>query len=286
MDEVAIRVENLRYAYPGRSAPAVDALTFDVGRGEVFGFLGPNGAGKTTTQRAVLGLLDGWSGRIDVLGRDRRRWGRDLYDRVGVAFELPVGYPRLTGREDLTHFSHLHAVPCRAIDDLLAAVGLTAAADVPVGNYSKGMRLRLNLARALLHEPDLLFLDEPTSGLDPVNATAVRALVRAERASGRTVFLTTHDMVTAAALCDRVAFLVDGRIAACGTPRDLRLAHGGQRRLVVEYRTDAGLESASFPLGDAPPELVALLRSGRVETVHTTEASLEDVFVAVTGRPL
>lgn len=285
MDDVTIRVQALHYTYPGRHEPAVDGLSFEVRRAEVFGFLGPSGAGKTTTQRAVIGLLDGWAGEIELLGRPRRAWGTEIYDRIGVAFELPVGYPRLTGREDLAHFAHLHGGNSRDPYDVLATVGLGDAADMPVGSYSKGMRLRLNLARALLHEPDVLFLDEPTSGLDPVNAAEVRALIRAETARGRTVFLTTHDMGTATAVCDRVAFVVEGRIVACETPRALQLAHGA-RQLRVEYRVDGGLDSATFPLGEASEELVRLLASDRVETVHTSEASLDDVFASVTGQSL
>jgi hypothetical protein len=111
MDESVIAVNELRYTYPGRDRPAIDGMTFEVARGEVFGFLGPSGAGKTTTQRAVIGLIEGWTGSIDVLGRPLAGWGRELYDRIGVAFELPVGYPRLTGREDLAHFAHLHRRP-------------------------------------------------------------------------------------------------------------------------------------------------------------------------------
>jgi fluoroquinolone transport system ATP-binding protein len=280
-----IAVDDLRYTYPGQIRPAVDGMTFQVARGEVFGFLGPSGAGKTTTQRAVIGLLEGWTGAIEVLGKPLADWGRELYDHIGVSFELPVGYPRLTGREDLAHFAHLHRRPSHDPDGLLAAVGLGDAADAPVASYSKGMRQRLNLARALLHDPEVLFLDEPTSGLDPVNAEQVRALIRAEQARGRTIFLTTHDMGTATAVCDRVAFVVDGRIALCESPRDLRLAHG-RRELRVEYRTDGGIARAVFPLDQPSDELQALLASGRVETVHTAEASLDDVFAAVTGQPL
>ena len=283
--DVALRVTDLRYRYPGQHEFALDGVTFEVAEGEVFGFLGPNGAGKTTTQRVVVGLLDGWEGSVEVLGRDRRRWGGELFDLVGVAFELPVGYPRLTGREDLSHFANLHRRPCRDIDGLLDAVGLADAADVLVGAYSKGMRGRLNLARALLHGPDLLFLDEPTAGLDPVNATRVRDLVESERARGCTIFLTTHDMITAGTSCDRVAFVVDGRIAACDDPRSLRLAYG-ERRVRVEHRTATGVTTSTFPLDEASEEFCRLLASGAVETVHTAEASLDEVFEAVTGRGL
>ena len=279
----SIRVDGLTFRYPGAGRRAVDGMSFEVRPGEVFGFLGPSGAGKTTAQRALLGLVEGWTGSVELFGIDRRRWGRELYDRVGVAFELPVGYPRLTAREDLRHFANLHRRPARDLDGLLDALGLAADADTRVGSYSKGMRVRLNLARALLHDPDLLFLDEPTSGLDPVNAAGVRRIIRDEQERGRTVFLTTHDMGTAEAVCDRVAFVVDGRIEACDTPRQLRLAHG-ERRLRVEYRDGAQVRVTSFPLHGAPTELVELLRSGRVETMHSTEASLEEVFGVVTGR--
>jgi fluoroquinolone transport system ATP-binding protein len=225
-----------------------------------------------------LGLVEGWTGTIRLFGRDRRSWGQELYDRIGVAFELPAGYPRLSAREDLLHFANLHHRPSCDIDQL-------DAADEPVGSYSKGMRIRLNLARAMLHQPELLFLDEPTGGLDPVNAARVRDAVRAERGRGATVFLTTHDMRTADELCDRVAFVVDGRIEACDDPRVLRLAYG-QREVRVEHRTEGGTTTESFPLHPPSERLLSLLSSGEVETIHTAEATLDDVFVAVTGRDL
>lgn len=280
-----LRVRDLRYRYPSRTEPALDGVTFQVGRREVFGFLGPSGAGKTTTQRAILGLVEGWTGGIEVLDRPRGEWGSELFDSVGVAFELPVGYPRLTGREDLNHFSNLHQRACREAGEVLDAVGLMEVADEPVGSYSKGMRVRLNLARAILHSPQLLFLDEPTAGLDPVNAASIRELILAERDRGCSVFLTTHDMVAADAVCDRVAFIVDGRIAACDSPRALRLRFG-EPYIRVEHRTEAGVVTTSFPLGTASAELTELLASGRVETVHTSEAGLDRVFAEITGRRL
>ncbi|MEX2588377.1 MAG: ABC transporter ATP-binding protein [Actinomycetota bacterium] len=281
----ALRVDNLAYRYPGRDQPAVDGMSFEVAGGEVFGFLGPSGAGKTTTQRAVLGLVDGWNGTIELFGRDRREWGAGLYDRIGVCFELPVGYPRLTAREDLTHFAHLHRRECRDAGEVLAGLGLDGAADQTVGSLSKGMRIRLNLARAVLHNPDLLFLDEPTAGLDPVNAAVVRELIAAEQARGCTVFVTTHDMALADAACDRVAFVVDGRICACDSPRAFRLGYG-QASIRVEQNTDAGPVTTELPLEGSAGQLAALLESGSVETIHTAEASLDEVFTRVTGRDL
>ena len=283
---LAIEVRELRHTYPGADHPAVDGLSFSVAAGEVFGFLGPSGAGKTTMQQCVIGLLSGWTGSVRIFGRDVREWGRELYDQIGVAFELPAGYARLTAREDLAHFAALHGTASRDVDELLASVWLSDAADAPVGTFSKGMRIRLNLARAMLHNPRLLFLDEPTSGLDPATARQVRSLIAAEQERGTSVFLTTHDMATADAVCDRVAFMVDGRIAASDSPRALRLA-AGTGRIRVEYRDEAGKRlERSFPLQGEQDGLAALLASGRVEAIHSTEASLDDVFVQLTGRSL
>ena len=285
MSDRVIEVRDLHYTYPGAALPAVHDMTFDVGRGEIFGFLGPSGAGKTTTQQVLIGLVRGWQGTVRLFGATPATLGPDLYDRIGVSFELPAGYTRLTVREDLAHFALLHATTPREPDELLAAVGLAGATDQAVGTLSKGMRVRLNLARALAHRPELLFLDEPTSGLDPVTARSIRDLIGAERQRGVTVFLTTHDMATADALCDRVAFVVDGRIVACDAPRALRLS-AGPRRLRVEYREGDDLRSQVFDVGEADPQLLRLLTSPDVETVHTTEATLDDVFVQVTGRRL
>ena len=147
------------------------------------------------------------------------------------------------------------------------------------------MRNRLNLARSLVHDPELLYLDEPTGGLDPVNAAGVRGLVAAANASGATVFLTTHDMTTAAELCDRVAFVVDGRIAACDAPRSLAMIHG-RRTVRVEHRVDGQTRRDEFPLGSLPPELASLLASDAVESIHSSEAGLDEVFATVTGHTL
>jgi fluoroquinolone transport system ATP-binding protein len=283
---LAIDVVGLSHTYPGGKRAAVDGLTFRVAAGEVFGFLGPSGAGKTTTQQCMIGLLQGWSGSVRIFARDVGDWGRELYDQIGVAFELPAGYARLTAREDLAHFAALHGSAARDIDELLASVWLTDAAETLVGTFSKGMRIRLNLARAMLHNPHLLFLDEPTSGLDPATARQVRSVIQAERMRGTTVFLTTHDMATADAVCDRVAFMVDGRIVATDSPRALRLA-AGSGLLRVEYRDEDGTQrERSFPLNGDHDGLAVVLASGRVDAVHSTEASLDDVFVQLTGRSL
>jgi fluoroquinolone transport system ATP-binding protein len=276
-----------QFSYPGADRPAVRNLTFAVERGEVFGFLGPSGAGKSTTQNVLIRLLDGYEGTVTVLGRDLRAWDRQYYRRIGVSFESPNHYLKLTARENLRLFAGLHSGVRADPDALLERVGLIEDADKRVGEFSKGMRGRLTLARALLHRPELLFLDEPTAGLDPVTARRIRQVIRETRDAGATVFLTTHDMVAADELCDRVAFLVDGCIVAQGAPRALRLAHG--RRVVrVEVATDGATAPHEFDLDGLADNAVflALLRAGGVETLHTLETTLEDVFVQVTGRAL
>jgi len=282
-----IEVEDLTYAYPGGASPAVEGLGFSVRQGEIFGFLGPSGAGKSTTQKILIRLLRGYRGRAEVLGRELSTWGPELYERVGVSFEAPNHFLKLTARENLAYFAALFSGATRAPAEVLAAVGLEGDAELPVERFSKGMKVRLNVARSLLHHPDLLFLDEPTSGLDPASSLRIRELVRGQREEGRTIFLTTHDMTVAGELCDRVAFIVDGRIALVDEPAALRLRYG-EPTLEVRYEEGGQLLLRDFPLeglGEAE-EFLTLLRGGGVRTLHTREATLEDVFLRVTGRKL
>jgi fluoroquinolone transport system ATP-binding protein len=282
MQENAIRVTGLRVRYPAAARDAVTGIDFTVSAGEVFGLLGPNGAGKSTTQRVLTGQLRRYTGNVEVLGRPVAAWGRALYERIGVGFELPAYFPKLTAWENLAAFAALYRRPTMQPLDALAIVGLAEAADQRVATFSKGMKMRLNLARAVLHRPDVLFLDEPTSGLDPANAADVRAVIRAQADAGCTVFLTTHDMPAVEELCTRVAFMHDGAIVAIDTPRNLRLAHG-HRSVVVEFLDSGALRRAEFPAAD-DPGLLALLASCEVQTVHTREALLADVFIAVATR--
>ncbi len=287
-DTDVIDVRALTYTYPKTEQPAVCGMDFAVGRGEIFGFLGPSGAGKSTTQKLLIGLLRGHGGQALVWGRDPVDWGPEYYRRIGVSFELPNHYLKLTGAENLRFFASLYNGDTLDPRYLLEAVGLGDAADIRVGRYSKGMQMRLTFARSLLNEPELLFLDEPTSGMDPVNARTVKDMILDLKARGRTVFLTTHDMATADELCDRVAFVVDGRIVALDNPAELKIARS-QRQVQVEYRSAQGsLTTAEFGLDGLAedPDFHAILRNHHVETIHTREASLNDVFVDVTGRDL
>lgn len=282
-----IDVKDVSFTYQGTAAPAVRDLSFTVEQGEIFGFLGPSGAGKSTTQKILIGLLRDYAGQIAVLGRDLATWGSDYYERIGVSFELPNHYLKLTAVENLTYFSALYNGPTRSPEELLALVGLENDGELLVSQFSKGMKNRLTVARALLHDPELLFLDEPTAGLDPVNARRIRGLIRAQRENGRTIFLTTHDMHVAESLCDRVAFIVDGKIAAIDAPRHLKLRHG-RSQVQVEYLQNSHTVQAEFPLADLGRNeaFLSLLKNRPVQTIHTQEATLEDVFVRVTGREL
>lgn len=283
-----IEVQGLTFRYPGSAEPAVRDLSFEVARGEVFGFLGPSGAGKSTTQNILIGLLKGFDGHVEVMGRSLSGWGPDYFERVGVSFEAPNHFTKLTARENLEFFASLYRGNAESPDRLLEMVALDDAADVRVGRFSKGMKHRLNFARSLLNRPDLWFLDEPTAGLDPINARRVRDIVRERQRAGITTFLTTHDMAVADDLCDRVGFIVDGRVETIDTPRSLKLAHG-TRALRVEYRvSDGDTRSGDFPLdGLATNEdFQRVLREHSIETMHSQETTLEQVFVDVTGRQL
>ncbi|MDP9190377.1 MAG: ABC transporter ATP-binding protein [Acidobacteriota bacterium] len=278
-----IDVAGLTYTYRGAQSAAIHEVSFRVKAGEIFGFLGPSGSGKSTTQKILIGLLRGFEGEAQVLGRAVREWTREDYRRIGVSFELPNHYLKLTALENLRYFGALYGVshdPRAVLDE----VGLGDDADKRVGEYSKGMRNRLNLARALLHRPELLFLDEPTSGLDPSTSRLIRDVIRRRREEGATVFLTTHDMQTAEELCDRVAFLFGGTVRLIDAPRALKLQHG---RRVVRVEDERG-DACEFPLDGLAGNAGFLnrLRDGSVRTIHTQETTLDDIFINVTGGKL
>ncbi|WP_017597750.1 ABC transporter ATP-binding protein [Nocardiopsis lucentensis] len=278
----AIDVRGLTVRYRGARAPAVDGMDFTVERGEVFGLLGPSGAGKSTVHRVLTRRIRRFGGTVSVLGAPVGRGrDRDFFERIGVGFELPAHLPALTARENLAVFAGLHRGPTEDPGTLLDLLDLTDAADRRTADFSKGMLVRLNLARALVNRPELLLVDEPTSGLDPVRAEHVRQILRDRARRGSTVVVTTHDMLTAERVCDRIAFVVDGRVVAGDGPRRLRLAHG-RPGVVVEFRRNGHLERAELPM-DTLAEPLGITGS-HVETVHSREATLDDVFARVTGR--
>lgn len=282
-----IDVRNLTFTYQGGETPAVKGIDFSIDKGEIFGFLGPSGAGKSTTQKIIIGLLRGYQGQVSVMGKEVSGWGREYYERIGVGFELPNHYLKLTGKENLDHFASLYSGSTEDPLTLMEMVGLADAAHKNVSEYSKGMRVRLNFVRAMLHSPDIIFFDEPTSGLDPVNARKVKDIILAQKEAGRTVFLTTHNMGVADELCDRLAFIVDGEISQIDSPENLKRAHG-ERKISVRYGENGHEATAEFPLdqlGDNQ-QFIELIQQNYVQTIHTQEATLENIFIKVTGREL
>ena len=303
MAEPAIAVENLVKKY-GKT-PALQGISFQVYPGEVFGYLGPNGAGKTTTIRILAGLSSPTSGSCRILGQAAFR-NPALYRHLGVVFEESNLYERLSGIENLRFFAALHGVPGTRAQELLQAYDLAQAAKRPVRTYSKGMKRRLLICRALLHDPEVLIMDEPTSGLDPTSASVIHAAIDTYRKQGKTIFLSTHDMTEAETLCDRVAFLNQGRIAALDQPKALMRRYG-QPVVVVQLKPSAAMSEAAkesispdqvswedgmltirLPL-DQPnlgAQLDQLRSCGEILTIHTQEASLGQIFRQVTGAKL
>ena len=279
----AFTVKDLRYRYPKASRDALDGLSFDVREGEIFGLLGPSGAGKSTTQKILTKLLEDYKGMIHCFGEDLRKTGRAYYEQIGVGFEMPVHFTKLTAMENL-HFFQSFYKKTSDIETLLTRVGLWEHRDIRVGEYSKGMKVRLNFVRAMINAPRILFLDEVTNGLDPANARIIKDMIAEFRASGGTVFLTTHLMSDVEQLCDRVAFCVEGKLAEISTPRELKLRYG-VREVAVEYRNSDKLVQSRFPMENigANAEFLSVLKEKEIETIHSGETSMEDIFIRVTG---
>lgn len=282
-----IEVHDLVYRYPGNESPTIKGISFQVAAGEVFGFLGPSGAGKSTTQKLLIHLLTGFEGDVLVLNRDVRDWRADYYNFIGVGFELPNHYAKLTALENLQFFSSFYDVPTNDPLKLLQMVDLHQDANKRVEAFSKGMKMRLSFVRALLHDPQILFLDEPTAGLDPVNARVMKDIILDLKKQGKTVFLTTHNMHDADELCDRVAFIVNGEIKLTDTPKNLKL-QGGARKVRVEYLRDGKLVTKNFALDGLGEneEFLTILKNESLQSIHSKEASLEDIFIKVTGTSL
>ncbi len=287
-----IEAHDLRRTFGTREAVA--GISFCVRRGEIFGLLGPNGAGKTTTIRMLTGQIDPSKGRASVAGYDVVKERAQLKTRIGVVFEDQNLYERLSARLNLEFSCWLYALPKSRVDAVLDLVDLREQARDPVRALSNGMRQRLMVARALLHQPQVLFLDEPTHGLDPIAAHELRQTIAQLSNEGMTVLLTTHLMEEADHLCQRLAFLVKGHIVANDTPRNLKLAYG-ERKMVVTlapYPSSRGETSALTERTlsmDAPADQAQLtqwMAQGIVRAIHSREATLEEIFMSVAGGRL
>ena len=279
-----IQVSNLSFSYTKQ--PFISDMSFSVSSGEIFGFLGPSGAGKSTLQKVLIGMITTYHGSAMVNGVECKEHTKRFYEDIGVDFEFSTMYEKLTAKENLQFFASLYAKKSHPIDELLEMVGLEHDADKRVSNYSKGMKARLNFIKALLHDPLLLCLDEPTSGLDPTNSRMMKDMILAEKAKGKTILLTTHNMQDAAELCDRVAFIVNGKICALDSPHNLIMSKGAA---TVTYTwIENGEYSASCPLDrlSADEQLKRLIAENSLQSIHSSEPTLNDIFMDITGRTL
>lgn len=279
-----IAVKELTFSY-SKNKQALHGLDFKVKTGEIFGFLGPNGSGKSTTQKILTGILKGYGGEIFLFGKDPSLDPTEFHQKIGVLFEFPYLYANLSALDNLNYFASFYPREQRRdIGELLEKLEFKPDyLKKQVSTYSKGMRQRVSMARALLSNPRLLFLDEPTSGLDPAGAVLFRNIIEEERRKGTTVFLTTHNMHDADLLCDRVAFISNGTIAALDTPKKLK-ERNSSKEIVVEYLYLGKRESKMI----LPPELETGIPFPHDEiiSIHSKEPTLEDMFIQYTGRGL
>jgi ABC-2 type transport system ATP-binding protein len=286
MKNTTISAVDLTYRYG--SLLAVDHVNFEVQEGEIFGFLGPNGAGKTTVVRLLTAQISPNVGQAIVLGKDISKFPKEVQANLGISFETTNLYEQMNAVENLELFAQLFSIRNFKAMPLLEKVGLSGREKERVSNYSKGMKQRLMLARALVNQPRILFLDEPTDGLDPVSARTIHSIITESAEKGTTVFLTTHDMVEADKLSDRVAFINQGKIEALDQPSVLKRQYG-KRILAVEVEhPDGGTETIQIELdgGNSEQAITRLFTQQKVLTAHTEEATLEDIFIEITGRGL
>lgn len=312
--DAVIETRDLRRTFKSRRGPveAVAGVTLTVLRGEIFGFLGPNGAGKTTTLRMLATLLPPTSGAATVAGRDLLRDPGGVRERIGYVGQAGGADPEITGRHELAFEARLYGMPAKLAasrsDDLLTALELQSCADRKVKTYSGGQRRRLDMGLGLVHSPELLFLDEPTTGLDPQSRARMWDEVRRLRDRGTTVFLTTHYLEEADALCDRLAIIDHGKIVVEGTPDALKREVAGDvvtlgvvgkgqavldlvehQPFVREATLDDDLVRLYVDHGEtAAPDLLRILDGAGLEltTLAMSRPSLDDVFLRQTGRSL
>lgn len=280
-----IEVKDLTFSY-GKDKQTLHGLDFAVEDGEIFGFLGPNGSGKSTTQKILTGILKGYGGMVSLSGKDLKEvHTQEFFQKIGVLFEFPYLYANLSALDNLRYFSSFY--PKEQLRDAQEVLDeLEFKKDFlrkPVSSYSKGMRQRVSMARVLLSNPKLLFLDEPTSGLDPTGAVLFRRIIEKERQKGTTVFVTTHNMLDADLLCDRVAFISNGNIVALDTPGNLK-EQNSNHSIVVNYLYHGRREAKTLEA----PELKAGIPFPYDElvSIHSQEPTLEDIFIQYAGRRL
>jgi len=280
--ENAITMSNINKVFGAKTA--IKDVSIEIKKGELFGFLGPSGAGKTTTIKIVTGQLQQNRGTATILGRDTTALNHEIYSQVGIVTDNSGLYENMSAYDNLALFSKILNTKKKEIAPLLKKVGLGDERNKQVKKFSKGMKQRLILARAMLNRPKILFLDEPTSGLDPSTAIEIHKLMLEMKNNGTTFFLTTHNMAEASKLCDRIALFNEGVIVDMGTLGELSLKYNDEKRVKIILNLG---EEVIIPLDAENSQLIARhIESGNVATLHTQEPTLEDIFVRLTGREL
>jgi fluoroquinolone transport system ATP-binding protein len=282
-----IKVKGLYHSYLKDGKYAVKDVSFEVGKGEIFGFLGPSGAGKSTTQGILTGLLQLQKGDVTVAGYDIKNISRKMFNKIGMSFEQHNVYSKMTAKENLSFYARLFDVDTRDPEELIDLVGLKGKDNIRTGVFSKGMKHRLVFARSMINNPTMWFLDEPTTGLDPAIAATIKEIIKEKNKEGVTVFLTTHNMYIADELCNRVGFIVDGEIKLIDSPKNLKLQYG-EKLVEVEYAQNGDIKKDCFStiIQKDKDTLNKIITEKEVLTMHTKEATLEEIFIKVTGREL
>mgnify|MGYP000996877184 FL=1 len=271
-----ITVEKITKRFGNKTA--LNQIQFNVEKGEIFGFLGPSGAGKTTLINILTGQLKADEGTTQLLGKDTKNLTPEDLTRIGLVGDSSGYYEKLSLEKNLIVYAKIYGLPNSRVDEVLEQVGLLESKKTIAEKLSTGMRQRMFLARALLNRPELLFLDEPTSGLDPMTSKKIHRLLEELKAAGTTIFLTTHDMVEATEMCDRISLLNQGDLVEIGTPRDIIQKYNKEKRVKVIFRDHSEQVMAFEDLKDQDMT--------QVELIHSMEPTLEDIFIQLTGEKL
>ena len=271
-----ITVEKITKRFGNKTA--LNQIQFNVDKGEIFGFLGPSGAGKTTLINILTGQLKADEGTTQLLGKDTKDLTSEDLAHIGLVGDSSGYYEKLSLEKNLIVYAKIYGLPNSRVDEVLEQVGLLESKKTIAEKLSTGMRQRMFLARALLNRPELLFLDEPTSGLDPMTSKKIHRLLEELKAAGTTIFLTTHDMVEATELCDRISLLNQGDLVEIGTPRDIIQKYNKEKRVKVTFIDHSEQVMAFEDLKDQDMT--------QVELIHSMEPTLEDIFIQLTGEKL
>lgn len=262
-------------------AVALDAISFSIEKGQIFGFLGPSGSGKTTTINILTGQLMADNGQSSILGQDSRKLTSQELGKIGLVGDTSGFYEKISLYNNLLFYSKYYGIDKTTVDNLLKRVGLYDSRKTVAEKLSTGMKQRMLLARALINKPRVLFLDEPTSGLDPATSQTIYSLILELKAAGTAIFLTTHDMNEATLLCDKLALLNEGRLVEQGSPKDLIQKYNQNKRVKLSYQDGSERILDFTELGQAMAS-----DSEKIIAIHSCEPTLEDIFIQLTGGKL